>query len=177
MKIISDFLLCSYTGSLGNDDLKLQFVDGTGSAVAVHAELYNLDRGLSLCRYRVHRQADGITVSIKLHGEHLKSSPFNLGAIQPEHCPCPRHSVEQWLAAYQCPLTQEQVDKDLDQFRPTGIQLKDLYKIVSERFPRTSFVHYSIIKNKVSFIVLYLALSFYQISREKVYCYNASLCG
>ena len=140
----------SFTGIIGYHELKIQFADKGGKSVSARLELYNLDKGLSLCRYRVYREAEGVSVTVKLHGEHIKGSPFQAGTFLPEDCHCPHRSTEQWLTDFHCPTTQEQVDSDLSQFQSSGIQLKGLYDRVAKRFPHTSFVHYSIIENKVS---------------------------
>ena len=151
-------LLCSYTGLLGEDELKIEFLDSAGKRVAARTELYNLDKGLSLCRYRVYREAEGVTLSVKLHNKHVKSSPFKIRAVQSEDCHCPHRSVDQWLADFQCPSTHKQVESDLTQFQAGGILLNGLYERTAERFPRTSFVHYSIIRNKVV-LLFYFQLS------------------
>lgn len=71
-------LFDSYTGSVSEDALEFSFTTSEGRAF-VHKLTHYVGEGLFIVRYRLHREAKSLTITIKYNDEHIADSPYNLG--------------------------------------------------------------------------------------------------
>ena len=112
--------------------------------------MINLGWGLLLCQYRCYSNYEFLTISIKFGEKHVSKSPYTVRNVLHEDCYCPLRSADQWLADYKCPQELDpQIDADLKHFRNDGINITALYERGGELFSHHSFIHYSILDNKV----------------------------
>ena len=68
-----------------------------------------------------------------------------------ESCACPLKPLPQWLEDFHCSTdgSDPQISADLAPFAQDGVDIEDLYDRAAAMFPRVSFIHYSIVGNKV----------------------------
>ena len=97
---------------------------------------------------------DDVSLTITHNGKHVPGSPYFLGALFHEDCHCPLKTVEKWLEDFQCPAEDSQIREDLEPFRKEGVNITRLYERAGEAYRSSSFVHYSIVKGKVSVFML-----------------------
>ena len=77
-QLYSHSLYDSYTGSVSEDALEFSFTTSEGR-VFVHKLTHYIGEGLFIVRYRLHREAKSLTITITYDGEHVADSPYNLG--------------------------------------------------------------------------------------------------
>ncbi|VVC89633.1 unnamed protein product [Leptidea sinapis] len=112
-----------------------------------------LDRkdGSFIVRYKVYETCDMMYINIYYNSKPIRNSPIKLkGPILPDQCVCPEQDFQTWLKNYECPLSYEQIDKDL---KPFGkVRMKPLVEKIIEKYHNpesTSFCHYVVKNNKL----------------------------
>lgn len=109
-------------------------IDGRSASGGCRVNLEQLDRrdGSYIVRYKVPYTCHDVQIHIKYRDEHVTASPYRVnGPIYAESCNCPRANVNDWLTAYECPDTYEQIENDLRPFKAvnfTAIRDKMLEK-------------------------------------------------
>ena len=112
----------------------------------------NLGGGLVLNQYRVFSDYESLTISITYNRKHVAKSPYVVRNILHENCACPLRSVDQWLFDFKCPKMEVRIRDDLKVFKKDGVNISGLYERGGELFSRNSFIHYSIVGNKVWYV-------------------------
>ena len=145
----------SYTKPLSNpnEHLTFEITSPHNARVMVIRHMHHLGNGLYLWRYRVNKEVQELTITMKYKGQHLGESPYHLGDVLPEKCACPSRSLDTWLSDNNCHAHYNQIEQDLEPYRQKGIQLEGLYERLLKDFPRSHGVHYSIVDNKVNLTI------------------------
>ena len=112
-------------------------------------EHFYLGRGLLLYQYRCYSDYESLTISITYNGKQVAKSPYTVRNVLHENCACPLRSADQWLQDFKCPKSDTQIRSDLKTFVKDGVNITGLYERGGELFSRNSFIHYSIVDNKV----------------------------
>jgi hypothetical protein len=130
------------------NSLNVDFTSPHERAYVAH-KVHYLGHGQFVVRYRVHRETEDLSISLKYNGVHVGSSPYYIGSVLNDKCYCPYRTVDKWMHDFNCPLRYDQIESDLSQYKDTGIDINDLYERVTTQFPNAHGIHYAIIDNKV----------------------------
>lgn len=146
------FLVCSISDCPENAfRVKLQ---SPHSGRVIHRMVINyLGSGLFLVQYKMFGDFEDVSLTITHDNRHVSGSPYYLGVLFHNDCACPLVSAEAWLSRHECPEVEEaQIAEDLEPFRSAeeGVNITELYQRASVAYSRNSFVHYSVVKGKVS---------------------------
>lgn len=137
---------------ISKDDLKVELKGKSEHGPCrVWTQLLDRHDGSYIARYKMFHWCDDLEIHVTWKGVHVSESPYKLnGRTYPEHCDCPLESLDSMLTLYQCPRSNKQIDKDLQQFDNV-----DFSKVLEESLRRFSyagaysFCHYAILKNQV----------------------------
>lgn len=137
----------SYTRSPGSDYFTVAIeLDGGGRA-RMGPQIYDLQDGSFLVRYRPYKSYEQIKISITdRSGKHIAQSPYQVSNVFTDECNCPS-SLDEWHANMHCSPMEKQIMDDLELF--PYINTYTLGDRAFERHPQWSLVHYSLIDNKV----------------------------
>ncbi|XP_055334150.1 LOW QUALITY PROTEIN: protein O-glucosyltransferase 2-like [Paramacrobiotus metropolitanus] len=140
----------NYTASPGASALQLS-IDSLRGRCPIFQELLDRKDGTYLARYRLYEPCDGLQIAITTeNGQHVAGSPFVFeGKVMHADCDCPV-AAEKWKELSQCPLTYSQIDRDLEQFAPSGkYNMSEVFEALSSRFhPQSACFCYYMIKNQ-----------------------------
>ena len=113
-------------------------------------ELLDLGNGLFLCQYRVFMDILSLTINTQYKGQHIASSPYDVGIVLHENCACALKTSNEWLKDFKCPDLEPQIAHDLKAFKSVGgVNVTNLYDRAGALYRSNSFVHYSIVDGKV----------------------------
>ena len=138
--------LFSYT-NVTPDTFAVEHNDPSGRTLRM-MEKYSLGGGLIVYVCRFYSDHLTLTLSITNDGKHVAQSPYKLRNVFSDYCSCPFRSPQQWQSDYECPLTDPQIVEDLEPFK-SGINVSELSQRGVREYHGWSFIHYSIIGNKV----------------------------
>ena len=111
-------------------------------------EKYSLGGGLIAYVCRFYSDHLALTLSITHNGKHVAQSPYQLRNVFSDFCNCPYRTAEQWLSDFECPKSDPQIVADLEPFK-LGINVSELSQRGAKEYEGWSYIHYSIIGNKV----------------------------
>lgn len=111
-------------------------------------EKYSLGGGLIVYVCRFYSDHLAVDLSITHNGKHVAQSPYRLRNVFSDYCNCPFRNPQQWLSDYECPATDPQIVSDLKPFE-SGINVTELSQRGAKEYDGWSFIHYSIIGNKL----------------------------
>ena len=129
------------------DTFAVEHNDPSGRTLRM-MEKYNLGGGLIVYVCRFYSDHLTLTLSITHDGKHVAQSPYRLRNVLSDYCSCPFRSPQQWQSDYECPLTDPQIVADLEPFK-SGINVSELSQRGVREYDGWSFIHYSIIGNKL----------------------------
>ena len=153
-QLLFSSLLFSYTSSAPDGALHVDLTS-PHARIARRSELHYLGGGLYLFRYRIFHEAKAASLSVQIGQTHVADSPYSLGDLLPETCYCPTRTIDEWRSDFSCPTSYYQIDADLSLFNEGGgIDISNLYERLEAQFPRSNVIHYSIVSNKVSSILV-----------------------
>lgn len=138
----------NFTG-VSEDSFLIAIKDPATERVRVRTERFYLGRGLLLYQYRVYSDYESLTISVTYDGRHVAKSPYTVRNVLHEDCACPLRSAKEWLQDFQCPKSDTQIRSDLKPFVKGGVNVTGLYERGGELFSRNSFIHYSVVDNKL----------------------------
>ncbi|CAF0778672.1 unnamed protein product [Brachionus calyciflorus] len=130
------------------------YEDANNEPISIRQEILDRHDGVFIIRFKIYKSYQNLLISIKdPNGNHLDKSPYHLkGYISPDNCECIENDVERWYESLQCNQTYPQIDKDLEKFSRSKLDMNKLGKTIINKYNQKysqAFCNYVIKNNQV----------------------------